>query len=156
MAKRKIKITPNQLDIFQQLETDPLTAMNADDLDIHFELLGAIKAAIKEARRHGLSRDHIVQRINDSLPELDKAITLRQLNAWTAKSKEHSEFPACYIPAFCWATGCDAPLRVLAGALLYDLMDQRHALASQLGENLIKASQLNKTNREIKQLLETK
>ena len=66
MAKTKIKITTKQLDIFQHLETDPLEALNADDLDMHFELLGAIKAAIKEARRQGLGRDQIVDRMNRS------------------------------------------------------------------------------------------
>lgn len=154
MDKTKKRITTKQLDIFQQLETDPIESVNADDLDIHYELLGAIKAAIKEARRQGLSRDHIVERMNNSLPELDKPITLRQLNAWTAKSKEHSEFPACYIPAFCWATHCDMPLRVLANALLLDLADQRLQLATKLGENLLQQAELKKTNQQIKNILE--
>lgn len=154
MAKTQKRITSKQLDIFQQLEDDPIETINADDLDMHYELLGAIKAAIKEARRQGLSRERIVERMNQCMPELDKPITLRQLNAWTAKSKEHSEFPACYIPAFCWATHCDMPLRVLANALLLDLADQRIQLATKLGENLLQQAELRKTHQHIKNILE--
>ena len=154
MAKTKKIITSDQLDFFQQLESDPLETLQAHDLDMHHELLGAVKAALKEARRHNLGREGVVDRMNECMPDLDKSITLRQLNAWTAKSKEHSEFPACYIPAFCWATGCELPLQVLANALLLDLTDQRMKLATQLGQNMLKQAELRRANHSIKQVLE--
>jgi hypothetical protein len=92
--------------------------------------------------------------MNLVLPELEKPITIRQFYAWTAFSKEYSEFPARFIPAFCAATNCDLPQRVMAQAIQRDLMDAREKAAQMLGENLIEDARLARQRRELKGLLE--
>lgn len=145
-----------QPDFFQRLERQPELcgrAPTAADLDLGPELLGAINTAIREARSHGLSRERIVDRMNTALPESDKPITLRQLNAWTAQSKEYHEFPARYLPAFCAATECDLPLRVLANGLQLELVDRRDLLTQQLGQNLIESARLKREARFVQRQL---
>lgn len=141
-----------QMDFLQQLENPADPPANAD-LDIHFQLLGAIKTAIADARGRGLSRERIVDRMNLLLPELDKPITLRQLNSWTAASKEYSEFPARYLGAFCAATGCDLPARVIAQAIGKDLVDARELAAKRLGENMIETARLARERGQLKSAL---
>ncbi|MGQ0622754.1 MAG: hypothetical protein ACT4QA_23095 [Panacagrimonas sp.] len=141
LAKPAPASSSAQPDLFQQLSAPAPTPANAD-LDIGPELLGAINTALRLARTSGMSRDRIVDRMNELLP--DQAITLRQLNAWTAQSKEFHEFPARYMPAFCAATDCDLPLRVLAQAYGRDLIDAREATAKQLGETQIEIARLRR------------
>ena len=102
MANGRKNFSSIQGDLFQQLaEQSALEAQQAQDLDINLELMGAINQAIREGKQRGLSRERIVERMNFCLPDLERSITLRQLNAWTAQSKEYHEFPARYLPAFC-------------------------------------------------------
>lgn len=154
MARRKRISTSVQPDLFQQLaERDPLTG-NAEDLDIGGELLGAVSQAIREAKRLGLSRERIVELMNLCLPDIERKITVRQLNAWTAQSKEFHEFPARYLPAFCWATGSLVPLLVLARPLGHDLVDHRDQVALALGQKLVHQAQLGREVKSLKRQLE--
>jgi len=128
----------------------PNTRANPPDLDIFNELQGAIALALKKATRRGLSREHIVERMNLCLPDLDKPITLRQLNAWTARSKEYSEFPYRYLPAFCWATDCYVPLNVGPSELGFELIDSDDAKALELGRIALARAGLQQQERALK------
>lgn len=156
MANGRKSSSSDQGDLFQQLEQPALSAAeaNAPDLDINPELLGAINTAIREAKKRGLSRERLVERMNLALPDGGKPITLRQLNAWTAQSKEYHEFPARYLPAFCWATGCHLPLQVLAHPLGLEAVDRRDQAALALGQKLVAKAQLSREVRELQQLLD--
>lgn len=129
------------------IETTNGPSDNPGDLDINSELMGAIAAMIKRARQRGLTRERIVERMNLALPELTKPLTLRQLNAWTASSKEHSEFPARYLPAFCWACGSMLALAVGPAALNHDVIDSDDARALELGHIEMQRAELNKRRR---------
>lgn len=149
-ANRRENFSSNQGDLFQQLEAEPLTG---EDLDIHFELLGALTACLREARGRGQSREHIVERMNELLPEADRKITKRQLDAWTAHSKEYSEFPARYLAAFCAAVGSPLPILVLARAVGRELVDAREAKALRLGEAQVEVGRLRReAQRLVKEL----
>ena len=107
-----------------------------------FARLGAINQAIREARQAGNGRERLVDRMNLALGA--DLITKRQLDSWTANSKEQHRFPLEYLAAFCWATGSDAPLRVLASALGYDLVAAREAAAMRLGEMQLEQARLRR------------
>ncbi len=149
-AERGDSFSSDQGDFFQQLAEQPPVD---HDLDIGPELQGAIHTALRLARGRGLSRERIVDAMNQHLPELDKKITLRQLNAWTAQSKEFSEFPARFVPALCVATDCDLPTRVLAQAIARDLVDAREAAAKQLGEAQVEVGRLRRQISELSRSL---
>lgn len=154
MVKTNKSFTSNQADIFQQLAQETaLEAATAIDLDIGPEMQGAINFGIRESKKHGLSRERIVERMNLCLPDLEKPITLRQLNAWTAQSKEFSEFPARYLPAFSWACGCTLTIQVLAQAVNHDLVDRREKMALELGQTLVQSANLTRKANEIKKQL---
>jgi hypothetical protein len=144
----KPDFTGVQPDLFQQVQ---VPAAEPVDLEVNLELLGAISHAIREAKQRGLSRERIVDHMNALLP--GRGVSKRQLDAWTAISQEHKEFPARYLPAFCHATGCDLPLRVLAQAIGRDLVDAREQVAKRLGENLIQTARLASERRELKTAL---
>lgn len=144
----------SQGDLLAALDQPPvIDSPNAADLDIGPELLGAMHAAIRDARARGLSRERIVDRMNLALPERAKPLTLRQLNAWTASSAEFHEMPGRFVPAFCWATGSDVPLRVIANVLGLDLVDGREAAAKRLGDNLVAEVRLKRERRVLTQVL---
>jgi hypothetical protein len=154
VVKRRKLISSIQGDLFQQLaEQTALEAQQAQDLDINLELMGAINQAIREAKQRGMSRERIIDRMNLCLPDLERGITLRQLNAWTAQSKEYHEFPARYLPAFCWATGSVLPLLMLAQAIGHDLVDRRDQVALELGQKLVAQAQLTRDVNSLKKLL---
>lgn len=154
MAKTAKKITSIQGDIFQQLaEQTAMEAADAVDLDIGLELLGAIHTAIRDAKKRGLGRERIVERMNLCLPDLEKPLTLRQLNAWTAQSKEFSEFPARYLPAFCWATESVLPILAMAQSINHDLVDLRESKALELGKTLVESANLSRRAKTLKQQL---
>lgn len=154
MAKDKQKITSNQADIFQQLaKANEIEASEACDLDIGPELQGSINSAIREAKKRGFSRDRIVERMNLCLQDIEKSVTTRQLNAWTAQSKEFSEFPARFIPAFCWATSSILPVLALANAIHHDLVDGREHKAMELGLALVQSAGLARKANALKQEL---
>ena len=144
--------TSEQGDLFQQLDEQPAQPTN---LDIHLELLGALKHALKEASRRGMSRPRVVERMNKLLadPDLPKAdqvsVTDRQLNSWTAPSQDYKEFPARYLAAFCAATDCDLPLRVMAQNLGLDLIDRDELKKVRLGETIIQGARLKHEQRDL-------
>lgn len=154
VANRTPNFASTQPDLFQQLEQPALDTHTGHDLDIGPELLGALNQAIRGARRRGLSRERIVERMTLALPEHERPVTLRQLNAWTAQSKEYHEFPARYLPAFCWAADSVAPLLVLAQAIGHDLADGREKAAQALGERLLHKARLSREIHDLTKTLE--
>jgi len=153
VAKRPRTFSPEQVELFLRLESPAIETANAADLDIGPELLGAVHEALRDARGRGLSRERIVDRMNAALPELERPITPRQAYAWTAQSKEFHELPARYVPALCWALGSDLPLRVLANALGYELVDRRDAAALRLGQLSVTRAQLTREERALREQL---
>ncbi len=150
MANDGKSFTSNQVDIFHRLaEENAMEAATASDLDIGTELQGAISHSIRQAKKLGMSRERIIERMNLCLPELKNPLTLRQLNAWTANSKEFSEFPARYLPAFCWATGCTVTIQVLAQAIEHELMDTRERVALELGQTLAQKTLIDRKTRQL-------
>lgn len=158
MEKELENITSNQNgtvqpDLFQRLidhEPDYLAA-NAPDLDIEQEFMGAIKYALRLAKKNGLSRERIVDRMNLCLPE-SLYVTKRQLDAWCAESKEYHHFPAIHLAAFTWATnGVISPLKVISEALGLHLVDENQIMAAELGKTMLIKVNASKTEREIKQ-----
>lgn len=153
MVKDEKIFTGIQGNIFSELENRPEDAEYDDshDLDLQAELRAACAHALKLARRQGITRERVVDEMNRLMPELDKGkqITLRKLNAWMATSKEDSEFPARFLPAFCAATRCYQPLQEMAKALGMDLADQRELIAKQYGELEIEKARIA---REVKTL----
>lgn len=152
-ANRRRRFSSEQGDLFQQLrEPEPVGAA-AVDLDLGDELRGAISGAIRRARQRGLSRERIVDAMNLRLPELPRPITPRQLDAWTAASKEFSEFPLRYIAAFCAAVDDISPLVVVLTSLGLEAVDARDAKALRLGELTVRAAALSREARVLKQEL---
>ncbi|HEC12304.1 MAG TPA: hypothetical protein ENI80_03500 [Acidiferrobacteraceae bacterium] len=157
MEKEDKKFSGNQPDLFQQLEgrQAALYDDNAPDLDIEFEFIGAVKYAIREAKKHGVSRDRIVDRMNQCLPT-DKHITKRQLDSWTANSKEYHKFPAEYLPAFVWAVrGVISAIEVLTRALGLHVIDETEYLATELGKTVTRKAALAVQERILKTKLGT-
>lgn len=143
-------LTPDQGDFFPGLAS-PWDAGNAPALDLGVELMGALCAALREARGRGLSRERVVERMNLCLAPV--AITLRQLNTWTAPSADGKRLPAEFLPAFCWAVGSVEPLRVLAAPISHDLVDRRDQLAVELGRAEVEAARLRRQAGELKRQL---
>ena len=143
--------TSDQADLFQRLDEPAQLAPATTDLDINPELLGAINTALRNGRPRGLSRERVIDRMNQFLG--GKAVTLRQLNSWTAVSQEYKEFPARYLPAFCAATDCDLPLRVLAQSIARDLVDAREQAALELGASLVETARMRRRQSELRQQL---
>ncbi len=136
LPKGRRSFSSDQAELFPSHLAAPnrLDSPNAGNLDIHHELIGACAAALKAARERTWGRDRVVDRMNEALPETERPITLRKLNSWMADSKEFHDFPVRYLPAFCWATGSDEPLRVLAHALGLALVDERELAVQRLGD----------------------
>lgn len=153
-AKAPPDFSSVQADLFQRLEVPATEAAGqAEDLDLGPELVGAINSALRHARNDlRMKREAVVAAMNKLLPDA-KPITVRQLNCWTATSKEFHEFPARYLAAFCVATDCEEPLRVLARALSFDLVDARERMAKELGQTFIQSAQLKRRQRELRQKL---
>jgi len=150
VARHAENISTIQGDLFQQLEQPPLyRAESAPDLDIEAELMGALAYCLREAKRHGLSRERVVDRINLCLPE-DKHITLRQLNAWCAASKEHHPLPAKVLPALVWAVGgLVSPVEVITRALGLALLDEEEQIATELGRTVAARAELAIRERQL-------
>jgi hypothetical protein len=148
VVNRRQPFSGEQPDLFQHLsETVPTVAL---DLDLGDELRGAISGAIRRARQRGMGRDRIVDQMNRRLPELPRPVTLRQLDAWTAASKEFHEFPLRYIAAFCAAVDDLSPLLLVLGALGLEAVDARDAKALRLGELAVRQAALSREARLLK------
>lgn len=157
MENNDKKITTIQSDLFQQLsnhEPDYLSD-NAPDLDIEQEFMGAVKYALRTAKKHGLGRERIVERMNLCFPNEVLHITKRQLDSWCAESKEYHLFPAIYLDAFIWATrGIVSPMEVLTEALGMHLIDEHEQLAAELGKTAMAKAHAAKQERLLKRRLE--
>lgn len=153
MVKRAQRISSNQHDLFQQLDTTALDDENARALDLEVELRGSMAAALRQARQlYGFSREIIVDRMNHCLDE-DSQITIRKLNAWTAASKEDHHAPAAWLPAFCWATRSIAPFQVLLNPLDFEAVDSRDQRALRLGLVAVEKARLAREESSLKQSL---
>lgn len=131
-----------QGELFELLsEPAVIGSKNAPALDLGPELIGALNQSIREARAQGLSRDHIADRMALCLGQ---PVTVRQLNAWTATSREQHRFPLEFLAAFCWASSSTHPLEVILHALGFDLVDAREAAAKRLGEMQIEQARLRR------------
>lgn len=151
MVKKTKNIPTNQGDFFHQLENEsPLENLSYRDLDLGNELRGVISGCIRRARELGLSRQRIVDEMNALMPDIDKPLTIRQLNSWTASSTEYKEFPLRYIAAFCAVTQDTSPLRLITNSINYELIDARGLAAVELGRTVAEKSLLTHRERELK------
>ena len=144
MVKRASISTSDQPDLFQHLDHSPLGDGPSTDLSLNVELIAALRAAIRDARAtYGFSRERITDRMNACL-ESDQQITVRQLNAWTAVSQEFKNYPAAWLPAFCWATRSMGPFQVLLSPLGYEAIDQADQMAQHLGELELQSARITR------------
>lgn len=139
--------TNMQPDLFNKitnhLSTCQLHSENAPQLSVEGMLNATITQAINNS---GLSRDHIVDRINLCLRDDTEGvvITKAQLNKWLAPSQTMNHVPAWVMPAICWATRSIEPLLTLSKALHFDLVDNREQKALAYGQNLINQERMKK------------
>lgn len=155
MVNREEKLTADQGDLFLQLgeHTPAFQAENAPDLFIEPELRGALAYCLREAKKHGLSRERVLERMNLCLPE-EKHVTLRQLNGWLAASAEDRPFPAEMLPAFVWAVrGIVAPVEVITRVLGLHVMDEQEAMAAELGETILTKARATQRERLLRKQL---
>jgi|GEM_PF-3006629 len=153
MANSARSFTADQPDFFQQLLDRPTPPTEGVDLDIGAELLGALAGALRRARRRGMSRERLVDKMNARLPKSGRPITLRRLNAWLATSKEAHDIPARYLPALCAALGDHEVLGLIAGALGLALVDARDLDALRLGEVAVARARLGREARALSKAL---
>ena len=119
-----------------------------------------IKCAMREAiKKSGKSRDEICDRLNAiaaseglRLGRSDK-VTLSLLDAWVAESKSHI-IPVTILPAFCKATRCDLPIRILASSLGLDLVDEREAKILTLAKLDLELKKISRRKRHLQQEIE--
>lgn len=158
MAKKEKSLTSNQVDLFQQVVdyTPAYRSENAPDLDLRDELMGAISYCLREARKQGISRERVVERMNLCLPESDR-VTMRQFNGWTANSAEYREFPLIYIGAFIWAClGNYTPLVVLLQPIGLHITDDEELQVQALGEIVMERKRLMERERQLRNKLGSK
>ena|SRR5437868_6873131 len=91
-----------------------LPAVVDRDDDIRFRVLLS-----QSIRRSGKSREQIA---DDMARILNRPITARQLNQWSAVSHEAWRMPAIYVSAFCQAVGDNQLQRFLIGPKLSALL----------------------------------
>lgn len=147
-------MTSNQPDLFDLVTGEPeYLSANAPDLDLEDEFRAALKFCERQAKKHGLSRERILERINMCFPERDN-FTLRQLNGWMATSAEDRPFPAWILPAYIWAVrGIVVPMEILSNAIGLRLLDENEALAAELGETVLNKARIAKQERVLKNRL---
>ncbi|MFH1984154.1 MAG: hypothetical protein ABIL58_20125 [Pseudomonadota bacterium] len=113
MAKKPAKIDTAQLSLFDyisQLASAPQGQPREGSLDIRDALRESLTDAIRSC---SLSRWELAGRMSHLV---GVEISKYTIDAWTAESKEGHRIPAEYIPAFCKATGSQAPMKVIAEA----------------------------------------
>jgi len=127
---RKRLDNPAQLNLFELLIQDRKTRSETPregSLNIHDLLHEACLHALQQALP--TSRWEIAGRISNLL---GVEVTKYQIDAWIAESKNGHRIPAAYIPAFCVATSCNEPLRVLAEAAGVFTLPGPDALRSEI------------------------
>lgn len=95
-------------------------------LNLGEKLRLALCSALKQSTR---SRHQVAGEMSHLL---GFEISVHQINAWTAESKDGHRFPAEYLPAFCKATGSSEPLELLAEASGMFALPGKDALRSEI------------------------
>lgn len=121
-SKENFAATP----LFRDLSTEIPGALD-DSNTVRGLLVDAI-------RKSGKSREHIAEAMSFAL---NREITVRQINAWTAESREDYRFPAEYDRAFCYATGDDRLLRVRAELAGYRVITATEFELLELGRQYL-------------------
>lgn len=109
--RKKGFVSPDQRSLFEVLveERAERAELRPGRLCVSARLQAAVVEAIRKAPK---SREAIA----DEISELTgSCVSVHQVNNWTAESHPH-RMPAELLPAFCKATGCIEPLRMLAEA----------------------------------------
>ena len=157
MANLKPNSDDIQPDFFRDSEYSDIERLENYCADIRHELRAALVQSLKTARRSGITRERIVDRMNqvlsDELGKVAIPVTKRKLDAWTAASKEDRPIPAELVPAFCIATGCTEPLEVQAQTIDMTLANLRDVRAMRLGHNHMMRARLNQEDRELQKQL---
>jgi hypothetical protein len=128
MAKLKQKIDPRQaslLDILKNYQEEHMSRP-AGSFDIDRQLRGVVSEALKHCP---LSRWQVAGRMSE-LTGVE--ITKAMLDSWTAESKENHRFPAIFLPAFCEATGCNEPLKMMGKLVGMFIMPGPEALRAEI------------------------
>ncbi len=101
-----------------------LTAVGRDAQVIREELIVAVHGSL-------LSREEIAERMSALL---GIPVTVRQLNGWTAESREDLRFPLQHLCAFCEVLEDWSLLRAVCGVAGFYLADKKDQVLMQLGK----------------------
>lgn len=148
MANRKQRIDTRQASLFDILQNLQVAA-NASPAAGSFDIDSQFRAAISEALKQcSLSRWQVAARMSELTGcEITKAM----LDSWTAESKEGHRFPAIFLPAFCEATGCSEPLKLLGRLVGVFILPGPEALRAEIQkiEEEINRKQAEKRKRQM-------
>ena len=128
MEKSK-KGLDNQLslfDIIKNCQEQQNIKKHAGSFNIDTTFREVISEALKRCPR---SRWEVAGRMSELTGQ---EITKSMLDSWTAESKEGHRFPAIFLPAFCEATGCSEPLKLLGKLVGVFVMPGPEALRAEI------------------------
>jgi len=129
MAKLKQRIDSRQaslFDILKNYQQENIISRPAGSFDIDRQLRGAVSEALKHCP---LSRWQVAARMSEMTGH---EITKAMLDSWTAESKEDHRFPAIFLPAFCEATGCSEPLKMMGKLVGMFILPGPEALRAEI------------------------
>lgn len=114
-----------------------------ESLDPRLPLKMALAKALKDS---GISREHMVDRLNQELAEAGISLkaTLPKLEKWVAPSSLQHIIPAYAVPAFCKITGSRLPLQALAQPLGLHVADGQDQAAMRAGYALASRRKANR------------
>ena len=116
---------PSLFDILTQKIEEPPALPREGSANVHEKLRQSLSAALHHPIK---SRWQIAGEMSHLIGvEVSKSM----LDGWVAESKEH-RIPAEYLPAFCRATECFEPLRILAETSGAFLMKSKEALRAEI------------------------
>lgn len=146
MAKLKQRIDIRQVslfDILKNLQEEKTTNRPPGSFDIDSQFRAAISEALKGCP---LSRYQVAARMSELV---GSEITKAMLDSWTAESKEGHRFPAIFLPAFCEATGCSEPLKLMGRLVGVFILPGPEALRAEIQriEEEINRKQIEKRKR---------
>ena len=116
-------------------------------LNVGPELRATLSRVLKECPD---SREVVAGRMSELL---GVEISVHQLNAWTAESREGWRFPFEYAAAFEQATGCHALTELLARKRGCIVLVGEDALKAELGRLEMKESEIHKRRQTLKRYL---
>lgn len=127
MAKSKQRLD-NQASLFDLLKSlqEQSSQPRAGSFDLDRNFREAVSLALK---RCPMSRYQVAARMSE-LTGCD--ITKTMMDSWTAESKEQHRFPAIFLAAFCEATGCSDPIKVLGAPVGVFVMPGPEALRAEI------------------------